>query len=98
MSHRREGRLLVEVPGSFEATGASRQNLYVSEISPNGCRLNHIQPSLNIGDIIQVYVGPIGPLDATVRWTKDGQAGVEFQEALDSEVVDYFATYCSTAA
>ena len=39
-----------------------------------------------------------GPMDATVRWTRDNLAGVEFHVALDAAVVSYFEAFIPAAA
>lgn len=98
LDRRRESRLFVEVPGSYEEAGASLHVIMFSAISANGCRLNHIAPHMRIGDVIALYLGPIGPVKATIRWRGDSSAGVEFHEPLEDAVVDFFATYCGAAA
>lgn len=98
MERRRERRLFVEVPGSYEAADAKSCNIVFSAISANGCRLNHIAPHIGIGDVIAVNLGPIGPLQATVRWRHESSAGVQFHETLEAAIVDFFAAYCGAAA
>jgi hypothetical protein len=48
--------------------------------------------------VIALNLGPIGPLEATIRWRHDDQAGVLFRERLDPAIVDFFAAYCGAAA
>lgn len=100
MDRRRESRLFVEVPGSYqEADPASRSHdIMFASISANGCRLNRVEPHLAVGDVIALNLGPIGPLKATIRWHRDGQAGVEFHEPLEPAIVDFFAAFCGAAA
>lgn len=98
LDRRRESRLFVEVPGSYGESGAGTHDILFSAISANGCRLNHIAPHLRVGDTIALHLGPIGPVKATIRWRSDMTAGVEFHEPLEEAVVDFFATYCGTAA
>jgi hypothetical protein len=40
----------------------------------------------------------LDPLAATVRWANNGAAGVEFDDALDAEVVMYLASFCRGVA
>lgn len=98
MNRRTESRLFVEVPGSYQAGNAAPCHIVFSAISANGCRLNHIAPHMRVGDVIALYLGPIGPVKATIRWRGDSSAGVEFHEPLEDAVVDFFATYCGAAA
>jgi hypothetical protein len=98
MDRRRESRLFVEVPGSYQAADAEQCDIVFSAISSNGCRLNHVAPQVDIGDLISVNLGPIGPLKATVRWRHESSAGVQFHERLEAAIVDFFAAYCGAAA
>jgi hypothetical protein len=98
MDRRRESRLFVEVPGSYQAADAEQCDIVFSAISSNGCRLNHVAPQVDIGDLISVNLGPIGPLKATVRWRHESSAGVQFHETLEAAIVDFFAAYCGAAA
>jgi hypothetical protein len=98
VERRREYRLFVEVPGSYQATGTPPREMVFGAISAHGCRLDRIEPNIGVGDVIAVNLGPIGPLKATIRWRSGEAAGVEFHEALECAVVDFFAIYCGTAA
>ena len=100
MDRRRESRLFVEVPGSYQEdeAGACTHDIVFAAISSTGCRLNKVEPHLGVGDVIALNLGPIGPLKATIRWHRGGQAGVEFHERLEPAIVDFFAAYCGAAA
>lgn len=100
MERRRENRLFVEVPGTYEESCDPTRSHHIvfSAISANGCRLNKVAPHIGVGDVIALNLGPIGPIEATVRWRNADQAGVEFRDALDPAIVDFFAAYCGAAA
>lgn len=100
MDRRRDSRLFVEVPGSYHEPGEDSRDheIVFGAISASGCRLNKVAPHLGIGDVIALNLGPIGPLKATIRWHDGKRAGVEFHEALDPAIVDFFAAYCGAAA
>jgi len=72
--------------------------MYYSQISSQGCRLSGLEHTFEPGDTIEVSLGPIGPIDATVRWSRDGSVGIEFESALEAEVVAYFAAIIPCAA
>lgn len=98
MERRRENRLFVEVPGTYRASTAQTHEIMFDRISANGCRLNHVEPHLAVGDVIELNLGPIGPIPATIRWHRDAMAGVEFHEPLEPAIVDFFAAFCGAAA
>jgi hypothetical protein len=98
IERRRESRLLVEVPGAYREGDAAREvEIVFSQISASGCRLSHVAPHLEVGEVIALRLGPIGPVAATIRWRRDAMAGAEFREPLESEIVDFFAAYCGAA-
>jgi hypothetical protein len=100
MERRRESRLFVEVPGSYQEAGAATRefDILFDQISANGCRLNRVAPHMGVGDVIALHLGPIGPLAGTIRWRRDNTAGVEFHEPLEPAIVDFFAAFCGAAA
>lgn len=98
MERRRENRMFVEVPGSYQEADADQCDIVFSAISANGCRLNHVGPHIGVGAVIAVNLGPIGPLQATIRWRHESSAGVEFHEPIEPAIVDFFAAFCGAAA
>jgi hypothetical protein len=100
MDRRSESRLFVEVPGSYHEVGPDgpSHDIVFGAISGGGCRLNKVEPHVAVGDVIALSLGPIGPLEATIRWRRGDQAGVQFHERLDPAIVDFFAAYCGAAA
>ena len=97
MDRRREPRIPVELPGSYRTDGKLCRMFY-SQISSHGCRLSELEHCFEPGDMIEVSLGPIGPIEATVRWARDHAVGVEFQVPLEEEVVAYFAAIIPCAA
>jgi hypothetical protein len=98
MERRRESRLFVEVPGTYCEDDGAAQEIVFGAISASGCRLNHVAPHLCPDDVIELHLGPIGPLKATIRWRRDDKAGVQFHEQLEPAIVDFFAAFCGAAA
>lgn len=97
MDRRRERRWQTEVNG-WCLLGSRKNQIAITEISTNGCRVRGNFAAYGPGDELQVVVGNIGPLNAVIRWTTADAAGVEFRDRLDHAVVAYFAAFCQTAA
>jgi hypothetical protein len=97
MERRRDRRWQTEVSGACLIDGHQDQ-IAIIEISANGCRVHGNFANCGPGDTLQLFVGNIGPLDATIRWAKANMAGVEFKDRLDQAIVAYFAAFCRTAA
>jgi hypothetical protein len=98
MERRRESRLFVEVPGTYQAGTAHAREIVFDRISASGCRLNHVEPHLCVGNVIELNLGQIGPLTATIRWRRETMAGVEFHDPLEPAIVNFFAAFCGAAA
>ena len=98
MDRRRESRLFVEVSGSYRDGAGEPLEITFGQISVSGCRLKHVAAHLAVGDTIELSLGPIGPVNATIRWRRDDLAGVEFREPLEAAIVAFFAAHCGAAA
>ncbi len=98
MERRKESRLFAEVAGSYELAGGPVRDVYISQISANGCRLGNPYNELAAGEAVQISLGPIGPLEATVKWANGDHAGVEFHAALHPAILTCFAGYCRVAS
>ena len=98
MDRRRHTRLSVEVAGSYRAPAGRHRTVFVSQISATGCRLSEGECQLATGERIELSLGTVGPMNATVRWCAEHDAGVEFDVPLESAIVSYFAAFCPRAA
>lgn len=98
MERRSERRLFVEVPGHYKVPESRSRYIFFSQISAGGCRLTEDDSPLEPGVLIELHLGPVGPLEATVRWKRDGMVGVQFSVPLEDAIVDFFAAYCQRAA
>lgn len=97
MERRRENRVSVGLPGTCSINGCEHQ-IYFFDISANGCRMRCMDFAAQPDDIMDISLGPIGPLNSTVRWVTDDCMGVEFDTPLEAEIVSYFSTFLHMAA
>ena len=99
MDRRREYRYAVELPGTLQFAGYATKRMWFSYVSANGCRITGGDVErLSPGDVIDLDLGPVGAGQATVRWTKDKAAGVEFHVSLHPSIVEYLAMFLTRAA
>jgi hypothetical protein len=98
LERRKESRLFVNIAGTYRLADHEPCNVYISQLSANGCRLGNCQAPLCEGDVIEISLGPIGPFEATVKWTRDCDAGVEFKIALEPAIFVYFSGFCRVAS
>lgn len=97
MERRRESRLFIKAPGTYRQAGGEPRAMHFSQISGNGCRIVENGCVLSEGDRIELALGPVDELMATVRWRGPDMAGIEFDEALDPLIVEFFAAHCGTS-
>jgi len=97
MDRRRDRRWQTEVSGACLIDGHQGQ-IAITEISSQGCRIQGDFANFGPGDKLRLFIGNIGPLDATIRWTAGNMAGAEFTERLDQAIVTYVAAFCRSAA
>ena len=86
------------MPGHYQTPGSRSRYIFFSQISAGGCRLTEEDSPLETGEMIELHLGPVGPLEANVRWKRDNMVGVQFSVPLEPAIVDFFAAYCQRAA
>ena len=75
----RATRRPVEVPAHLVLGGGLVLDVRVLDLSYDGCRID-VPRALFEGDAVQLSVQGRGVIEATVRWCKDGRAGLKFAE------------------
>jgi len=93
MERRRENRLSVELPGTYQRAGSEPISMFFSQVSSRGCSLVADDPNAAVGDAVELWLGPIGPIAGAIRWIVENKSGVEFDTALDAAVASYFGAF-----
>ena len=70
-------------------TGTGSWEVTVLDLSETGCRISDPKWSLKEGAPISIRIGPIGPVDASVRWRKEQQVGIRFGNPLYPSVLEH---------
>jgi PilZ domain len=71
----RESRYVVAAPTTI-MTAKGAADATVVNLSNGGCRIRSAMP-LRSGERLSLVVEPLGMVDAEVRWTDDGDAGLK---------------------
>ena len=79
----RATRRPVEFPAHLVLGGGLVLDVRVLDLSYDGCRID-VPKALIEGDAVQLSVQGRGVTDATVRWFKDGRAGLKFAEEAEA--------------
>ena len=85
---RAEERYSLTVIGKLFAVGGSRE-ITILDLSERGCRFRDATGKLVPDDRVSVKIGPIGPVEAIVRWRSDPLVGIEFASALYPSVMEH---------
>ena len=75
----RANRRPVEFPAHLVLGGGSVLDVRVLDLSYDGCRID-IPQLVFEGDAVQLSVEGRGVIEASVRWCKDGRAGLKFAD------------------
>ena len=79
---RASSRDLVSLDGRCRVGDGAEEAVAVLDLDPRGCRVRGFTAAVTKADIVQVWLGPVGPVEARVRWAKRGSAGLKFEEKL----------------
>ncbi|WP_324828380.1 PilZ domain-containing protein [Qipengyuania zhejiangensis] len=85
--NRREERHTVQVAGRYRARHGASRDVWIKDISVDGCRLFDKFSVLPIGDQIHVKVGNIGPIPTAVKWREGSTVGGQFEQPLHPSVL-----------
>jgi len=91
MTRRRESRKSLGMEALLR-TARNRQNLTVSDISCNGCRIRGDQFDLSEGQKVVLNPPNFEGLPGTVRWSSDHGLGIEFDKPLHESVVEHLCS------
>ena len=87
MQTRQAPRRKINIPGRYFTGLGDPVDVILSDISDGGCRFPAGTFGPNLGQAIQIYVGPSGPHKAAVTWVKDGEIGITFRRRLPADLV-----------
>ncbi|MGN6498227.1 MAG: hypothetical protein ACTHK5_12970 [Tsuneonella sp.] len=75
----------VSIDGRCRVGDGDEEAIAVLDLDPRGCRVRGITVAVSKADAIAVWIGPVGPLGARLRWVKRGEAGLKLDEPLSDE-------------
>jgi hypothetical protein len=81
----------VRLAATCRTQSGMRDNAYISDISPQGCRLETATLAVRIG--LRIVIRPQGleGWGGVVRWVEGEHAGIEFDAPLYEPVVDHLS-------
>ena len=94
--YRRTERLRITYFARCKAHAGEDQDVVIINVTPEGCCMALNGQVMQIGQHVLIRLETDDSLSGTVRWVRDGQVGVQFDEALDRKRVDYLRREHST--
>lgn len=86
---RRTPRFDVSVQGRYRTGNGVARDVPIFEISETGCRFYDRFGRLAADIDISIKIETIGPIVATVRWSRDQIVGVEFERPIYGPVFEF---------
>jgi hypothetical protein len=78
-------RDFVSLEGRCSVGEGEVERISILDLDARGCRVKGITAAVTKADILQLWLGDVGPLTARLRWAKRGSAGLAFDVALTDD-------------
>lgn len=92
MAERNAERHDISIVGKLR-TGHGKRDVTIVDLSERGCRIfdrmGYLAPNMSV----TIKIGPVGPIDATVRWQDQPYAGISFDNPLYPAVLDHIRAH-----
>jgi hypothetical protein len=81
-------RDFVSLEGRCSVGEGEVERISILDLDARGCRVKGITAAVTKADILQLWLGDVGPLTGRLRWAKRGSAGLAFDVALTDEELE----------
>lgn len=81
-------RDFVSLEGRCSVGEGRVEAIAILDLDARGCRVKGITAAVTKTDILQLWLGDLGPLTGRLKWAKRGSAGVAFDAALDEDQLE----------
>jgi hypothetical protein len=81
-------RDFVSLEGRCQVGEGELEDISLLDLDACGCRVKGITAAVTKADVLQLWLGEVGPLDAGLRWAKRGSAGLAFDTPLRDEELE----------
>ena len=95
---RQSDRHEVALSADFELPWGRIRRVELTDLSTSGCRIAAPDPLLAVGDTVLIRTSALSGAIGTVRWCKEGEAGIAFASLLDDRLLAQLANFGSPGA
>ncbi|MFB0611227.1 PilZ domain-containing protein [Aurantiacibacter poecillastricola] len=92
MADREGERHDIAIEGKLR-TSTGKRDVTIVDLSERGCRIYDRMGYLVSDMAVTLRIGPIGPVEATVRWQQRPHAGLHFTNPLYPAVLDHIRAH-----
>jgi hypothetical protein len=97
MEDRRDQRHGMIVNARYRTGSGMPMDVVLHDLSKSGCRIHDRLGRLRVDQFLTIRIGPIGPIDAHVRWLDERVAGIEFDLPLNEAVLEHIRSIAEPA-
>ena len=89
MKDRRDERHGLIVNGRYRTGRGMPMDIVLHDLSKSGCQIHDRLGHLDVDQFVTIRIGPIGPIEAHVRWLEGRNAGIQFDSPLNDAVLEH---------
>ncbi|GGE01740.1 hypothetical protein GCM10011515_21770 [Tsuneonella deserti] len=78
-------RDFVSLEGRCVVGEGAGEDIAILDLDERGCRVKGVTAAVTKSDVLQVWLGDVGPIEGRLRWAKRGSAGIAFIKPLGPE-------------
>lgn len=97
MRDRRDDRHGLIVNGRYRTGRGMAMDIVLHDLSKSGCQIHDRLGRLEVDQFVTIRIGPIGPIDAHVRWLEGRKAGIQFDTPLNDAVLEHVCSLAEPA-
>lgn len=89
LRRRKTERVRAQAEARLASAQGDAETVWLGDASTHGCSVRCAAVWLRAGRFVTIVLGEDAPVQAIVRWTRDGVAGLEFLRPLPSSMRDW---------
>jgi hypothetical protein len=97
MGQRRDQRHGMIVNARCRTGSGTPMDVVLQDLSKSGCQIHDRLGRMQVDQFMTIRIGPVGPIDAHVRWLDQRMAGIEFDTPLNDAVLEHIRSIAEPA-
>lgn len=89
---RTTARQAVVIDGQCVIGERAKEAALVTDLGLQGCRVRTEAVGVTRSESLQLWLGEVGPISGTLKWSKGGSLGVLFDSPLEKETLEALLT------